>query len=146
MTSQFLRFLVTGGIAAVVNLACRYALNRYMPFEMAVVLAYLVGMALAYGLARLLVFPASGRPIASEARRFAVVNVVALVLVWLVSVGLARLVFPAIGFTWHANDISHLIGVAVPTLTSFFGHRLYTFAPGNGAGEKQGLRPASGRR
>ena len=146
MTSQFLRFLVTGGIAAVVNLAGRYALNRYMPFEMAVVLAYLVGMALAYGLARLFVFPASGRPIASEARRFALVNVVSLILVWLVSVGLARLAFPALGFTWHANDISHLIGVAVPTLTSFFGHRLYTFAHGSVAGDKQGLRAASGRR
>ncbi len=127
MRSQFLRFVVSGGIAAVFNLVCRYALNRYIPFEQAVVVAYLLGMVTAYVLMRLLVFPASGRSIPSEVRRFVVVNAFSLVLVWLVSVGLARLAFPALGFAWHAEDISHLIGVAVPTLTSFFGHRLYTF-------------------
>jgi putative flippase GtrA len=127
MRRQFLRFLVTGGIAAAVNLACRYALNRYMSFEIAVALAYLIGMTTAYALARRFVFSASDRSVASEFRRFTLVNAVSLVLVWLVSVGLARFVFPAIGFAWHAEDISHLIGVAVPAITSFFGHRLYTF-------------------
>ena len=90
MTGEFLRFLVTSGIAAVVNLASRYALNRLMPFEVAVVIAYLIGMTTAYVLARLFVFEVSGRSVASEFRRFAVVNLVALAIVWLVSVGLAR--------------------------------------------------------
>ena len=128
MSAEFLRFLVTGGLAAVVNLASRYGLNRFMPFEVAVVVAYLAGMTTAYILARLFVFQASGRSVASEFRRFVLVNVVALVLVWLISVGLAQFVFPAIGFIWHADDISHLIGVMAPVVTSYFGHRLYTFA------------------
>ena len=128
MTGEFLRFLVTGGIAAFVNLASRYGLNLFMSFEVAVVIAYLVGMATAYILARLFVFQASGRSVASEFRRFVLVNIVALAIVWLVSVGLARLLFPAIGFTWHADDVSHLIGVLAPVVTSYFGHRLYTFA------------------
>jgi putative flippase GtrA len=128
MTGEFLRFLVTGGIAAVVNLASRYALNRLMPFEVAVVIAYLIGMTTAYVLARLFVFEVSGRSVASEFRRFAVVNLVALTIVWLVSVGLARLLFPAVGFTWHADDVAHVIGVLSPVIASYFGHRLYTFA------------------
>ena len=128
MTGEFLRFLVTSGIAAVVNLASRYALNRLMPFEVAVVIAYLIGMTTAYVLARLFVFEVSGRSVASEFRRFAIVNLVALAIVWLVSVGLARLLFPAIGFTWHADDVAHVIGVLSPAITSYFGHRLYTFA------------------
>lgn len=128
MTGEFLRFLVTGAIAAIVNLASRYALNKVMSFEVSVVVAYLVGMATAYSLARLFVFQASGRSVASEFRRFALVNVVAMAIVWLVSVGLARLLFPAIGFTWHADDVSHLIGVMAPVVASYFGHRLYTFA------------------
>ena len=33
MTGEFLRFLVTGGIAAVVNLASHKAFNRFMPFR-----------------------------------------------------------------------------------------------------------------
>lgn len=127
MTGEFLKFLATGGVAALVNLASRYGLNRMMSFEAAVVIAYLIGMTTAYILARLFVFQASGRSVASEFRRFTLVNVVALAMVWLISVGLARLLFPAVGFTWHADDIAHLVGVLAPAITSYFGHRLYTF-------------------
>jgi putative flippase GtrA len=128
MTSEFLKFLMTGGLAALANLASRYALNLIMPFEAAVAVAYLIGMTTAYDLARLYVFQRSGRSVASEFRRFAIVNVVALAIVWLVSVGLARLLFPAVGFAWHADDIAHLIGVLSTAVSSYFGHRLYTFA------------------
>ena len=128
MNLQFLKFLVTGGIAALVNLLSRYALNHVRSFEAAVVAAYLLGMATAYLLARRFVFDASGRSIASEVRRFVLVNLVALGFVWVISVGLARVVFPAIGMTWHADDIAHLIGVLAPAVTSYVGHRFYTFA------------------
>lgn len=128
MNLQFLKFLVTGGIAALVNLLSRYALNHVMSFEAAVVAAYLLGMATAYLLARRFVFDASGRSVASEVRRFVLVNLVALGFVWMISVGLARVVFPAIGMTWHADDIAHLIGVLAPAVTSYIGHRFYTFA------------------
>ena len=128
MTMEFLKFLVTGGLAALVNVASRYALNLVMPFEVAVVVAYLIGMTTAYILARLFVFQRSDRSLGSEFRRFTLVNLVALVLVWVISVGLARFVFPALAFTWHADDIAHLIGVLAPAVSSYFGHRLYTFA------------------
>jgi putative flippase GtrA len=128
MNLRFLKFLVTGGIAALVNLASRYGLNQLMPFEAAVAVAYLLGMTTAYLLARRFVFDASGRPVSSEVSRFVLVNVVALGFVWTISVGLARIVFPAIAFTWHADDIAHLIGVLAPAATSYLGHRFYTFA------------------
>lgn len=128
MNLRFLKFLVTGGIAALVNLASRYVLNHLMPFEAAVVVAYLLGMTTAYLLARRFVFDASGRPVSSEVSRFVLVNIVALGFVWAISVGLARIVFPAIAFTWHADDIAHLIGVLAPAVTSYVGHRFYTFA------------------
>jgi putative flippase GtrA len=125
--SQFFRFLVTGGIAAAVNIGSRYVLNLFMRFEVAVAIAYLIGMTIAYVLARLFVFEASGRGIASEFRRFTIVNLSALACVWAISVGLVRFLFPAIGFTWHADDIAHVIGVLTPAATSFVGHRYYSF-------------------
>jgi putative flippase GtrA len=128
MTMGLGRFLLTGGAAALINVVSRYLLNAFMPFELAVAFAYGIGMLAAYGLARAFVFGASGRPIASELGRFALVNVVSLALVWCISVGLARLVFPAISFTWHADEIAHVVGVATPAITSYFGHRSYTFA------------------
>lgn len=127
-TSEFGRFLLTGGVAAGVNVAARWLLSHVIGYEAAVALAYLVGMATAYLLSRAFVFARSGRSMADEAVRFALVNVVALAQVWIVSVGLARLVFPAIGFTWHAEDIAHMIGVAIPAVTSYFGHRHFSFA------------------
>ena len=127
LKSQFARFLLTGGLAAAVNLGSRYLLSQVLRFEIAVVIAYLIGMTIAYILARLFVFESSGRSVASEFQRFAVVNLFALVFVWLISVGLARLVFPAIGFAWHADDVAHLVGVLAPAVTSFLGHRHYSF-------------------
>jgi putative flippase GtrA len=130
--TEFLKFLITGGIAAGVNLVGRYVLNFWMAFEVAVVPAFLLAMTTAYVLARLFVFGASGRSIGSEFKRFTIVNLIALILVWGISVGLARVVFPAIGFNWHAEDLAHFIGVMAPAVTSYFGHRTYTFARGAG--------------
>ena len=121
------RFLALGGVAAGVNLLARWAMQPVLGFEIAVAAAYVCGMVVAYTLFRALVFGASGRSVASEAWRFTLVNLVSMALVWLISVGLARGLFPAIAFTWHADDIAHLIGVLSPALTSWLGHKRYTF-------------------
>jgi len=126
---QFLRFLASGGFAAVVNVVSRHLLSRVVGFEIAVLIAYAIGMVTAYALFRLLVFGRSGRSIASEGYRFVLVNVLALGLVLTVSVFLARIVFPFMHFEWHAQDIAHVIGVGVPTISSYIGHKQYTFRP-----------------
>ncbi len=128
MSRQFFLFLLTGGFAAVVNLGCRYLLNSVMQFDAAVPIAYLFGMVTAYSLARLCVFDETGRSRLDEFRRFALVNVVALGVVWAISVGLAEWFFPLIGFSWHAQDVAHVIGVLSPAVISYFGHQSYTFA------------------
>ncbi len=127
MTRQFFKFLLTGGIAAAVNVVSRYLLNFIWSFELSVAVAYLIGMLTAYALARKYVFSESGRSMHSELFRFTIVNLFSMVAVWGISVGLLRIVFPAIGFTWHAEDIAHLIGVAAPAATSYVGHRYYSF-------------------
>ena len=127
MSRRFMRFLLTGGFAALVNLGSRYLLNQYMSFEAAVAMAYLFGVVTAYLLARLFVFEKSGHKIATEFRRFAVVNIISLAVVWSVSVGLAVYLFPYLGFHWHAEAVAHFIGVASPTLIAYFAHKHYTF-------------------
>lgn len=121
-------FLLAGGIAAAVNILSRIVLNLAMPYEAAIVVAYLCGMTTAYVINKAWVFDASGRGVTHEYMRFALVNAAAIVQVWLVSVGLARLVFPWIGFAWHAETIAHVIGTAVPIFTSYLGHKHFTFA------------------
>ncbi|PTM53363.1 GtrA family protein [Phreatobacter oligotrophus] len=130
--SPFLRFLASGGIAAGVNILARILFSQVMAYEIAVVVAYLAGMLTAYVLMRLFVFEASGRGAGSELWRFAIVNAVALVQVWLVSVGLARWLFPAVGYTFHADTVAHVIGVLSPVLTSYWLHSGFTFGTGRG--------------
>ena len=129
---RFVLFLVAGGLAALVNILSRIAFNWIMPYEVAIVVAYLCGMTAAYLLNKRFVFEASGRSVTSEYMRFALVNLLAVAQVWIVSVGLARLVFPAIGFTWHAETVAHVIGVIVPVFTSYLGHRHFSFAKTEG--------------
>jgi putative flippase GtrA len=137
-SSRFVRFLLTGGFAALVNLGSRHLLNQYMSFGAAVAVAYLFGVVTAYSLARLFVFERSGHAIATEFRRFVVVNIISLAVVWSVSVGLALYLFPHLGFQWHAAAVAHFIGVASPTVIAYFAHKHYTFraadneSPGTG--------------
>ena len=126
--NRFVLFVLAGGTAALVNILSRIALNWVMPYEVAIIVAYLCGMTTAYLLNRYFVFAASGRGVASEYTRFALVNLAAVAQVWIVSVGLARLVFPAIGFAWHAETVAHVIGVAIPVFTSYLGHKHFSFA------------------
>jgi putative flippase GtrA len=84
-------------------------------------------MTTAFVLAKLFVFEASGAAVHKEYARFAVVNAVAFVQVWLVSVALARFVFPAVGFVNHAETVAHVIGVLSPVVTSYFAHKNYSF-------------------
>lgn len=128
LSNQFLRFLLTGGFAAAVNIGSRYLFNLVIPFEYAVVAAFLVGVTTGYLLARMYVFEPSGRSRRSEFYRFMAVNVVALGTTWVVSVVLARVIFPTIGFSWYADDIAHIIGVLSPVLTNYFAHRYYSFS------------------
>jgi putative flippase GtrA len=126
---QFVLFLLTGGFAALVNIVSRIVLNLAMPYEVAIVLAYLCGMTVAFWLGRRFVFMPSGRAIADEYVRFGIVNMVGLAQVWIISVALARFVFPAIHFSFHADTVAHVIGVVAPVFTSYLGHKYFSFQP-----------------
>jgi putative flippase GtrA len=125
--SNFLRFLLVGGVAAIANIGARALLADYMPFEYGVALAFLIGVSVAFTGNRTWVFTQSSTDWRVAYRRFFLVNVIALVQVWLVSVALYRLVFPLVGFTWHDELVAHVIGVLSPVVTSYYAHKHYSF-------------------
>lgn len=127
MNAEFFRFVLAGGAAAAVNIVARLLLSAVVRFDVAVAAAYLVGMATAFILNRQFVFDRSDRGVHSEMMRFVLVNLAALVQVWIVSVGLAEWLFPRIGLTWHAELIAHVIGVLSPVAASYLGHKHFTF-------------------
>lgn len=124
---RFGRFVATGGIAAVVNVGLRILFNLAMPYEMAVAVAYLIAMALAFTLSKLFVFAAADGATSGQFIRFALVNLVSLCIVWVVSVGLYRVVFPALSMTWRPDLVAHLLGVLSPVFAAYLLHKHFTF-------------------
>jgi putative flippase GtrA len=125
--AEFIRFLLLGGIAALANLVARYFLNFLMPFEAAVILAYLVGMLVAFLLFQKTMFVAGAfKP--RSVPRFIWVNMLGAGLAWGVSTVMARQILPAIGWEWRPFEVAHFAGVATPAISSYFLHKYYTFA------------------
>jgi putative flippase GtrA len=119
VSRDFLMFLLTGGFAAAVNWGSRIVYNLWMPYSAAIVVAYVTGMITAFVLAKLFVFTNSTQSTGRSAIFFTLVNLVAVLQTWIVSVGLAYYVFPRLQMTWHPREVAHLFGVAIPVVTSY---------------------------
>jgi putative flippase GtrA len=132
---QFLKFVFVSGCSAVFTVFVRFLFSFVAPFEIAVVLAHVVGMTTAFTLNRLFVF-ASGRGILAQYARFVTVNMMSLVITTVVSTTCYRVVFPALHFDHYTALLSHFIGLSATALPSYLGHRFFSFrsrAPENSA-------------
>lgn len=125
--TQFGRFLLAGGVAAAANYGSRFLFSAWFTFEVAVVLAFFVGLTTGFVLMRSYVFQAGGKPLLPQVWRYVAVNLLALLQTLVISVLLARWILPVMGINALAEPIAHAFGVAVPVITSYFGHRLATF-------------------
>ena len=136
---RFIWFVAAGGISSLANVASRWLLNQAVSYEFAVALAYLVGMTVAFMLMRRFVFGGAGgaQAAGAQAVRFIMVNVGSLAQVWIISVGLARGVFPAVGFHWYAEAIAHIAGLGSLTVTSYIAHKRFSFAASSSTARAQ---------
>jgi putative flippase GtrA len=127
VSSQFVRFIIVGGVAAAANIGSRIVFDQWMAFVPAIVMAFFVGLSTAFVLNRSWVFIKSGKHWLNEAAWFAVVNLLGLAQIIAISWVLARHVLPTIGLTLFVDVIAHSIGVVVPIVTSYLGHKHITF-------------------
>lgn len=125
---QFAFFLALGGLAALTNIVARYLLNFVMPFEAAVILAYIAGMFVAFALYGSLLFDGSERALSRRVIRFTQVNLLGGFLAWGVSTMMARVILPTMNWDWHPFEVAHVVGVITPAFTSYLLHKHYTFA------------------
>lgn len=127
LSRQFLVFLLTGGAAAAINFGSRIFYNQWMSFSSAVILAYITGMVTAFILAKLFVFKNSQQSFHRSAVFFILVNLVAVLQTWAISMGLTYYLLPSLGVTLFVREIAHAIGVVVPVFTSYIGHKRWSF-------------------
>ncbi|WP_426960001.1 GtrA family protein [Muricoccus radiodurans] len=144
MTRDFLAFAMVGGAAAFINVLAGRALSLFVPLEAAVILAFPLALTFAYSMNRRFVFRSRSGLVRAEYARFVYVNLLALAVVWLVTVAAAHLALPAVGWTWHPETVAHTAGVASPILLSFWLHKAFTFQSSAEAKETP-LPPATGQ-
>lgn len=124
---QVVRFLLLGGLAAAINWLVRFPLALVLPFNIAVVVAYVIGMSAGFTLYRTYVFPGSARPILQQTLIFVAVNLVGAVVV----LGLAILFLNLqAGLDWPLfirEGLAHGFAIAIGAVINFIGHKTLTF-------------------
>ena len=124
---RFVKFLIAGGVAASANFFSRIFFSSFTDYASAIVLAYLVGMVTAFVLMKLFVFEQSRHAVHRQALYFTLVNIAAVLQTLVISLLLARIVLPAVGMTRGHEELAHFVGICVPMITSFLGHKYVSF-------------------
>jgi putative flippase GtrA len=128
LSRQFVLFLAAGGLAAAVNFGSRILLSQWLHYVPAIVIAYCLGMITAFTLNKLFVFSDAGNRLHHQVLWFIAINLAAVAQTIVISLLFARWVLPALGVDFHNETIAHAIGVAVPVVTSYIGHKRFSFA------------------
>ena len=125
--SRFIAYLLAGGVAALLNWSSRFLFSLWFNYPVSIVLAFIVGLISGFVLMRWLVFDGARKSAATQVPFYLLVNLLALVQTLCVSLILAKWVIPGVGLSIRPEGPAHLIGVLVPVVTSYFGHKYFTF-------------------
>ncbi|PLX36707.1 MAG: GtrA family protein [Hyphomicrobiales bacterium] len=126
---QIVRFLFAGGFAAAVNWLIRIGLSFFMPFWLAVLLAYMIGMSVGYTLYSRFVFQGPRNDAKKAHTRivhFLSVNAFSAVIVLGLSLALAYLLTMVLPL-FFAEAIAHGIAIFCGAVTNYIGHKVITF-------------------
>lgn len=125
-SKQFLGFLAVGGLAAFLHWLARIGLSFWLPFSMAVIIAYGVGMTVAFLLNSFFVFPNSEKSRYSQVRDFIVINLAFLPIVWLAALQINSYL-KAWGLINYSEALAHAIAISLPMLASFLIYKFFAF-------------------
>ncbi|ALG68825.1 GtrA family protein [Beggiatoa leptomitoformis] len=128
-STTFIKFLAVGGFAAIVNFGSRIGFSYFFNYTTAIVLAYFVGIIIAFIFNKLFVFThkIGSRSPAKQFYYFFLINLLGLAQTLVVSLLLAHILLPALGIEQGIEEIAHFIGICVPVFTSYLGHKYITF-------------------
>ena len=126
--AQFFKFLVVGGVAALLNILSRILFSIFTKYTVAVVLAFFVGLTTAFLLNKYYVFKKSvHQSWKTEYFYFFLVNILGLAQTILISHLFVYIIFPYMDFSFYPKTVAHIMGVVIPVFTSFIGHKYFSF-------------------
>jgi len=124
---QFFLFILTGGFAAAANFVSRIILNYWFDFSTSIFLAYIIGMITAFTLSKIFVFKDGRQSLHNSVVFFILVNVLAVLQTWAITMIMEYYLLPWLKVTSYTKEISHAFGVMVPVVTSYIGHKRWSF-------------------
>src|SRR5262245_20408808 len=122
-SGQFARFLAVGGVALVCHWISRFAFNAVVSYGWAIVLAYLVGILVAFVLNKIYVFPYSQRSLNFEMSFFFLVNVAAFPVVWIVAYALGEWLLVDYLPRQVALALAHGFAITLPVFVNYALHK-----------------------
>jgi energy-coupling factor transport system substrate-specific component len=137
------RFLVAGGIAALVNWLARFPIELVLPYFVALLVATAIGMTCGFLLYRGWVFPGSSRPMAGQIRDFVLVNLAGQASMLAVATVARELMLLAHVEIRLAGATAHALGIAIGAVVNYLGHRDVTFATAASKPPPDGQRSSS---
>jgi putative flippase GtrA len=126
--SEFLRFVLTGVVATLGNIAAVWIARRWMPFQTALLVGIVAGLTISFLLSKLFAFGAtSWKRAGGEILRFLTVYATSCGIYWSVAV-LIDWAAMHTGAPSEAAEMGGLLaGAATMALSSYFGHRFFTY-------------------
>jgi len=101
----------------------------FLPFDLAVLFAYFIGMSAGFVLYRTYVFPGSTRPLGEQSGIFILVNLCGAAIVLGSTWALLNILTNATPWPVALNEaLSHGAAIGIGAIANFFGHKSVTFA------------------
>ena len=126
--TEFSRFVLSGAVAALGNFLTVWLLRHYQSYEVSVLLGAVAAAAISFVLFKSYAFESrSWRRAPAEVSRFTVVYALGSAVYWTVAVLLGAYVLPGVLPPAAAEAFGVLLGAAAMSLTSYFGHRFFTY-------------------
>ncbi len=130
MGNEITRFLLAGGLAAAINWLARLTLSFALPLEMAILVAYAIGMLAGFFLYRHFVFGHATGSIGQQVMLFMGVNALGALLVLAATLGLKTLIgLAAPSLTpFIIETLAHGLAIGIGAVSNYLGHRALTFS------------------
>ena len=122
-----LRFLLCGGLAALVNWAARLLLSLAMPFPVAIIFAAIVGMGLGFWLYRTFVWPHRHMGWKEQLPTFVLVNLFSAGAVLGLAMVFRSVAEDLLGPGSIIDAVAHAAAIGCGAVLNFAGHGLTTF-------------------
>lgn len=127
---QFLRFLLVGGVSALVNFGSGHLLRTFLQVVPSVWIAYVIGTISSFFLNKFYTFRVHDEHMALQGGKFVVVGLTSSLIgsgvAW-VAMQLLHLLWPAVLDEGSVGSIAHVAAIGVTTVYNFLAMKFFSF-------------------